>query len=140
ASGIDHQRAAIMEPITLASHRRRGALIPLVVVCCCFLHAVSGSAARAGDTPVSVRVVPERVTLSGARAAQRFVVLGTFADGLERDVTSQSRFSLSDSRFASLDQAGRVAARADGELDLKVEVGNRVAKAYIRIEGSKESA
>ena len=78
--------------------RRRKALSAISVICCCFLHVLYGSAARAGDTPLSVRIVPERVTLSGARAAQRFVVLGAFADGLERDVISQTRFSLSDPR------------------------------------------
>src|SRR5262249_53282568 len=98
-----------------------------------------GSAARAGDTPLSVRIVPERVTLSGARAAQRFVVLGAFADGLERDVTSQIRFSLSDPKLASLDKAGRIVARADGEFDLKAEVGKQAATARVRIEGAKDT-
>src|SRR6266496_2498485 len=107
-----------METITLAGRRRRGAFILISVVCCCLLHALNGSAARADGTLVSVRVVPERVTLRGARAAQRFVVLGAFADGLERDVTGQSHFSISGPRFASLDQAGRVVAQADGEMDL----------------------
>jgi len=126
--------------MTSAGQRRLSAIIPISVACCCLLHALNGSTARAGDTPVSVRVVPERVTLRGARAAQRFVVLGAFADGLERDLTGQSHFSLSDPRFASLDQTGRVVARADGELDLNAEVGNRLARAHIRIEGSKDAA
>src|SRR5262249_13386210 len=127
----DHQRAAIM--------RRRKALSAISVICCCFLQALHGSAARAGDTPLSVRIVPERVTLSGARAAQRFVVLGAFADGLERDVLSQTRFSLSDPKLASLDQAGRIVARADGEFDLKATVGKQAATARVRIEGSKDT-
>src|ERR1051326_1051767 len=100
-----------METMTLARRQRRSMFISISVVCCCLLHALNGSMARAGDAPMSVRVVPERVPLSGARAAQRFVVLGAFADGLERDVTGQSHFSLSDPRLAALDQAGRVKAR-----------------------------
>src|SRR5215470_10337131 len=119
--------------------RRRKALIAISVICCCFLQALYGSRARAGDTPLSVRIVPERVTLSGARAAQRFIVLGAFADGLERDVTSQTRFSLSDPKLASLDRAGRIVARADGEFDLKAEVGKQTATARVRIEGSKDT-
>ena len=129
-----------METMTLAGRRRRSAFIPISVLCCCLLHSLNGSAAHACDTPVSVRVVPERVTLRGARATQRFVVLGAFADGLDRDVTSQSHFSISDPRLAALDQAGRVVARADGELELKAEVGKQVATARVRIEGSKEAA
>src|SRR5262245_57873690 len=108
-------------------------LIPLSLACCLVLPA------RAGDSPVSLRVVPERVTLRGARAAQRFVVLGAF-DGLERDRTGKSRFSISAPRLATLDQAGRVVALADGELELTAEVGKRLARAKVRIEGSKEAA
>src|SRR5262249_28762012 len=51
-----------------------------------------------------------------------------------------SRLSLSDPRFASLDSAGRVAARADGEVVLKAFVGKQVATARVRIEGAKEAA
>src|SRR4051794_1200047 len=96
---------------------------------CCLLPALLGRAAGADETPLSVRIVPEWATLRGARAAQHFVVLGTFADGLERDVTGRAHLSLSDPRPASLDASGRVAARADGELDLKAEVGGRSAAA-----------
>jgi hypothetical protein len=67
------------------------------------------------------------------------VVLGVFADGLERDVTSQTRFSVSDARIAALDQMGRVEAKEDGELDLNAEVGKQTAKARVRIEASKEA-
>ncbi len=88
---------------------------------------------------MSLRVVPERVTLWGTRASQCFVVLGTFADGRERDLTTQTRLSISDPRLASLDPAGRVAALANGELELKAELGNRVATARVRVERSKES-
>jgi hypothetical protein len=108
-----------------------------MVACCCLLHALNGSPARADGTPVSVRIVPEHVTLQGARAVQRFLVLGAFADDLERDVTGQSHFSISDPRFATLDRAGWVVALADGEFELKAEVGNQVARAHVRVEGSK---
>jgi hypothetical protein len=101
---------------------------------------LGGSSVRAEEAPLSLRVVPERVTLYGARAAQRFVVLGAFADGLERDVTDRSRLSLSDSRLASLDPTGRIVAQVDGEFDLKAEVGNLSAKAHVRVEGSKDAA
>ena len=61
------------------------------------LVACSQLPCRAGETPtkangatapalVSLRVVPGQATLRGRRAAQQFVVVGTFTDGLERDV------------------------------------------------------
>jgi hypothetical protein len=106
---------------------------------CCLLCALNGSSLRAADAPVSVRIIPERVTLQGAHAAQRFVVLGRFADDLERDVTSQCKFSISDPKLASLQPTGRIVALADGELELKAEVGTRTATARVRIEGSKET-
>src|SRR5579872_6813937 len=93
------------------------AFVPVAVACCTLLKLLDSSpASRAAEpqAPVSVRIVPERVTLHGARAGQRFLVLGTFADGLERDVTGRSRFSLSPPRLAALDPAGRLTARADG--------------------------
>src|SRR5436309_14224949 len=96
--------------------------------CGSFLLPPTVGAASPGASLVSLRVTPESVTLHGARAAQRFVVLGMFADGLERDVTSQARFSLSDPRLASLDRTGRVMALADGEVALNVVVGKRVAR------------
>jgi hypothetical protein len=127
-----------MASTTLAG-RRRGPLLPVAVVCCCLLHTLSGSTVAADDVPVSVRVVPEQALLQGARAAQRFVVLGTFADGLERDLTDRSHFSLSDTQLAILDQAGRITSRVDGECDLTAEVGRMTARAHVRIEGSTEA-
>jgi hypothetical protein len=112
--------------------------ITRTVALCGLLHVLSG-AAVADDSPLSVRIVPQRVTLHGARAAQRFVVLGSFADGLERDITGQSRFTISDPPIATLDSAGRIAAKADGELDLKAEVGKLTSTAHVRIEGSKDT-
>src|SRR5262245_2159402 len=89
--------------------------------------------------PVSVRILPKEVSLWGARASQRFLVLGMFADGLERDVTSQSRLSISNPRLASLDQTSRLVALADGELNLKAEVGKQSATSHVQIGGSKEA-
>ena len=144
-------RPAIME--TPLSNRRWLPASLNAVAFCCFLRAVSASVGLAGEAPqgasaatsqtdapvVSLRVVPGRATLWGARASQRFVVLGTFADGLERDLTSRSHLSISDPRLASLDPSGRVAALADGDLDLKAEVGSQAATARVRIEGSREA-
>ena len=42
---------------------------------------------------ISLRLVPQDVTLWGIQASQRFLVIGKFADGMERDLTEESRFS-----------------------------------------------
>ena len=44
---------------------------------------------------VSLRLVPEQVVLAGAGASQRFLVLATGPDGLEREVTAQATLSIS---------------------------------------------
>src|SRR5437870_8320040 len=68
--------------------------------------------AKADDPPKvqSVRLVPENRTLWGAKAAQHFLVLATFGDGLERDVTSESKFTASDSKAAKLGDSGVLTA------------------------------
>src|SRR5262245_21666020 len=128
-----------MATVTSVNHRRRSAFTPIAVVCSCLLHVLTASPAHAVDTPLALRITPERDTFRGARTVYRFVVMRKCADCLERDVTSQGRFGLSDPRLASLDQSGRVMARADGELDLKAEVGKLHATARVRIEGSRET-
>src|ERR1022692_860255 len=45
---------------------------------------------------LSLRLIPQQIVLQGATASQRIVVIGKYADGLERDATAQSHFSLSD--------------------------------------------
>ena len=59
-------------------------------------------------SPVSIRIVPEKVTLWGAQASQHFIVLGQYADGLERDVTSIAHFSVSDPKKGEIDRSGKV--------------------------------
>jgi hypothetical protein len=89
---------------------------------------------------VSVRIVPSEANLSGADASQRFVVLGTYDDGLERDVTSGSLFRLSDAHRAKLDPNGRVTAVADGTATLEAKFAGHATKAVIRIENSQREA
>jgi uncharacterized protein DUF1549/uncharacterized protein DUF1553/Big-like domain-containing protein len=89
--------------------------------------------------PLSVRVVPSDVVLWGKNASQRFLVQGTFADGLERDITHLSRFSISDSTIVKIDERGGVKALTNGEVLLKVEVAGQVVRSKVRVEGSQET-
>ena len=95
-------------------------------------------AAAASPTVLSLRLLPEEVVLPNTGASQRFLVLGRGADGLERDVTSQSRFSLASSGVAQVDPAGRVTSLAAGETTLQVRRGELTARASIRV--SKDGA
>ena len=87
-------------------------------------------------TLLAVRIVPEATTLWGADASQRFVVMGEYSDGLERDVTLESRFSLRDSTLAVVNEAGKVTGLADGETQLEAEIEGLKLTAAIRVEES----
>ena len=86
---------------------------------------------------LSLRLVPEKITLWGNDASQRFLVLGRYSDGIERDLTGKGRFSIADPGHAAVDQQGRVGALTDGETTIRVAVGGKSAEAPIRIRESK---
>lgn len=87
-------------------------------------------------TPLSLQVVPSEVTLEGAAASQTFLVMATFGDGQQRDVTSVSELSLSSSELAQITPPSgtrRVLPRGDGEVTLQATFGGKNATATIRI-------
>lgn len=106
----------------------------LLIVTFAALSAHAAQEKRVELSPISLRVLPDAVTLWGAQASQQFVVLGQSADGLERDVTSTAQFSLSDASKGQIDRSGKFVARGSGEVKLTAEVGSRSAKTVIRIE------
>ncbi len=83
--------------------------------------------------PPSLRLVPSEVVLRGTESSQTFLVMGTFEGGLERDLTSQAEFSLSNPDLAQLSPLCRVTPRADGDLLLRARVDGQEARATIRI-------
>src|SRR5262249_42181063 len=97
-------------------------------------HALAEDTARL----LSLRLVPETLSLSGASASQRVLALGKFSDGIERDVTSKSHFSLSNPAIAKVEQNERVIALAEGKGLLKAEIDGKTAKADIRIQNLRE--
>ncbi len=88
---------------------------------------------------LSIRMLPAEMVLRGVDASRRFVVLASFADGLERDVTSQSRIRVSDPALARLDGAGRLRGLADGPTDLSVEFRGYTARMKIQVKDSGEA-
>ena len=101
--------------------------------------ASPSEAAPAPPKLQSLRLVPQNRTLWGAKASQHFLVIGKYSDGLERDVTAESRFSLSHSKVAKVDEGGLVVALADGSAVLKASLGRRSAKTEVRVAGSQET-
>ena len=84
--------------------------------------------------PLSIRILPQDVTLWGARASQHFLVLARCADGLERDVTLQAQFKFSEPDKGEIDASGKFKARGYGKTVLTARLGRRSATATINIE------
>ncbi len=80
-----------------------------------------------------IRLMPEGVTLVGANASQCFVVLGTYSDGMERDVTDQCHFTLSDTAVARFDMHRRLHPLADGTTTLTAELSGISAVTTLRV-------
>src|SRR5262245_15746497 len=97
--------------------------------------ALAAMAAQPGPVLKSIRLEPRDVTLWGAKARQRFLVIGTFNDGMERDVTAESLFTVADPRLAAID-GGRLTAAADGETVVQAEIQGQRATARVRLEGT----
>lgn len=102
--------------------------------------ALSGPAAAANVPSAvrSLRIEPQDRTLWAAGVSQHLLVLATYADGLERDVTSQSKFVASDPKVLDLAEVGRAVAVSDGQTTITANFGGLSAKAAFRVTGSKE--
>ena len=88
--------------MTCFSHPLRGlgalpAALPAFVLAGIFLGSPP-AAAQTDPAPLSLRLVPKEIRLWGTGATQRIVLLGRYADGLERDLTAKADFSVSGHR------------------------------------------
>jgi len=84
-----------------------------------------GVSAAAADAPVAkIEVFPPNIELSTARDRQRIVVVGTRADGVTLDLTSEAQFKPANAALVRFD--GPVAyPAADGETTLEVLCGGQ---------------
>jgi len=98
----------------------------------------AATAAARNVSLLSVRLIPEAVTLWGSGSVQRFVVLGRYSDGLERDVTASSHLAVVDPKVAAINDPARVAARTDGETFLKAEFGGRLVQSRVHVTDARQ--
>ena len=125
-------RTMILRPI--GSWRSAALHAAAILVCLVLVLPLSASSGKL----LSLRVLPEGPTLWGANAAQRFIALGLYADGLERDVTSEARFTLSDDGIASIEEPGRLVARSNGRLTLRADLDGETAETRVTVSGAGE--
>ncbi len=93
-----------------------------------------GTAPSHALTLVSIELFPEEATLRGLDSSQRFVVLGKFSDGLERDVTASCRFDVADPDIAGIEEASRIVGLSPGETRMRVAMDGHEAEARIQVE------
>ena len=82
---------------------------------------------------LSIYLEPKEMTLRGKDASQRFVVMGRFADGVDRDLTASSQLSIVDATRARLEGTARVVALADGQTSLHARLGHHQTEALLHI-------
>jgi Protein of unknown function (DUF1549)/Protein of unknown function (DUF1553)/Bacterial Ig-like domain (group 2) len=109
-------------------------LVAVCIGCACAAVIAGEGTKQTATAPVSVRLAPDRVTLWGNQASQHFTVLGKYADGLERDLTSTAQFSLSQTGKGEIDRSGKFQSGGSGDLVLTAKVDSRTAKAEIHTE------
>jgi hypothetical protein len=84
----------------------------------------------------SVEVFPPDINLFTSRGRQSFVVKASYADGITRDVTAQSKASLANPALAKLDK-NVVYLVADGATELKVEIGGKTITVPVKLKEAK---
>ncbi len=104
-----------------------------------FAQGTSGQQPEQNDSILSLRILPERIMLSRKAASQRFVVLATTADGLERDLTSQSTLSVDQPSIVRVDPSGQVRSLQNGEATLEARMGSLKARASIEVESAGQN-
>ena len=88
-------------------------------------------------SPNRLEVFPSQVHLKGPEASQRFVVLGSFDDGMTRDVTDQSRIEPGKLGFVWIDEHNRVRPASNGQGEVLVRVGDAVARIPVSVEKAR---
>lgn len=79
-----------------------------------------------------LRVLPEKIELTGPTTIQHVAVTGIFADGSQTDVTAQATFAIPPGRIASV-EGDRVVARGDGRTFLRVRVGTLQSQVAVAV-------
>jgi hypothetical protein len=84
----------------------------------------------------SLTVFPPQVALDGPRAEQRLGVLGEYADGQSRELTSRATFASSAPAVAQVDAAGVIRPAGDGQATVQVQAGGLSATIPVRVQGA----
>ena len=95
------------------------------------------SVATAAGQPPKLTVYPASIALDNARAEQRVIVLGEFANGTKADLTREAKYEIRNSKSATVDVNGMVRPLSDGAATLTITA--RGASANVPVAISKQS-
>jgi len=106
-----------------------------------FLGAVSAFALgtlslAAAPALTDVKVFPADVNLTTRQDRQSLIVQAIYADGVTRDVTAETRFTLANPSLAKLDRF-TLTPLADGQTELKVKFQDRTLTVPVKVERAK---
>jgi hypothetical protein len=98
----------------------------------------AGSPESKKDQPklTGLFILPENPDLIVSTRSQQFIVMGRYDDGLERDLTRDVQFSISNPAITSIDESGIMVSKADGPLELRADNGDLSIRRNILITGS----
>jgi hypothetical protein len=102
------------------------------------IFSLSLGAAQGAESPKRLDVYPATVRLSGPAAAQRLVVVGTFADGSARDLTDTATVEPVKSEVVRIEGRTSLRAAADGAGEVVVRVGEAEARVPVEVKGARE--
>jgi len=108
---------------------------PWMLVC---LTVLLTAAAQAADSPFAkIDVYPPDINLETSRDHQRFIVVGTYPDGVTVDLTEKAEISLADPKLAKL-EGTTIFPLADGQTSLKVAVAGHEAQIPVTVTKAAE--
>jgi len=93
----------------------------------------AGAGLSADSDLVSLRIEPQNRSLQGAGASQQLLLIGSYADGTERDLTETAKWELSDPTLAELTAEATLSARKNGLLTVTAISGSKKTHAKVQI-------
>jgi hypothetical protein len=108
---------------------RTNRLLPLAAV----LVAVLPGMARGDASFAELTVDPPSIRLVGPNAGYTLLITGKTADGRLVDLTQQAHYQSSDPHIAGVSEAGFVRGRADGAVEVSIEVAGRKLKVPVQV-------
>jgi len=94
-------------------------------------------AASDNDKPTRIEVLPGRAILEGPRAAQRLIVVGTYADGSQRDLSGVARLEPANPEVVSIGAEGVLRPSSDGKTEVVVIAKGETRRIPVEVRQSK---